>query len=115
MMRHGFLLLTAASVTLAGCGSRSNPEAPNAAESKIESALAKLSPEDRRLAEAQKWCAIQTDNRLGEMGAPIKITIKDQPVFLCCKGCKKEALADPDATLAKVEELKEKAAGSPRR
>jgi hypothetical protein len=27
-------------------------------------------------------------------------------VFLCCKGCEKKALADPDRTLAKVKELK---------
>jgi len=45
------------------------------------------------------------------MGAPIKLMVKDQPVFICCKGCKDEALAHPDKTLAKVETLKKKAAG----
>jgi hypothetical protein len=34
--------------------------------------------------------------------------VKDQPVFLCCKGCQKKALADPDKTLAKVKELRDK-------
>jgi hypothetical protein len=34
--------------------------------------------------------------------------VKDQPVFLCCKGCRRKALADPDKTLAKVAELKAK-------
>jgi hypothetical protein len=42
------------------------------------------------------------------MGAPIKIMVKDQPVYLCCGGCKKQALADPDATLTKVKELQAK-------
>ena len=43
------------------------------------------------------------------MGPPLKVTVKDQPVFLCCKGCQKKALADPDKTLAAVAELKAKA------
>jgi hypothetical protein len=53
---------------------------------------------------------IQTEERLGGMGTPVKVMVKGQPVFLCCKGCRKEALAQPDKTLAKVKELKEKAA-----
>ncbi|HMP02472.1 MAG TPA: hypothetical protein PKC45_08245 [Gemmatales bacterium] len=77
-------------------------------EKQIEAALAQLSQEDRTLALAQRYCAV-TEGRLGEMGPPLKLTVKDQPVFLCCKGCKKKAEADPDKTLAKVEELKAKA------
>lgn len=70
---------------------------------------AKLAPDERALVEAQEWCVVSTEERLGSMGAPIKLDIKGQPVFLCCKGCKKKAEADPDKTLAKVEELKAKA------
>jgi len=77
-------------------------------EAEIAANLAKLSAEDRKLAEAQKFCPIMADNRLGSMGPPTKIMIKDKPVFLCCKGCRKKALAKPEATLAKVEELKAK-------
>jgi hypothetical protein len=40
------------------------------------------------------------------MGTPVRIEIKGKPVFLCCKGCREDALADPDATLKKVEQLK---------
>jgi len=79
-------------------------------EAEIQANLAKLSPEDRKLAEAQKYCAIEDENRLGAMGPPVKILVKDQPVFLCCKGCTKQAQKDPDKTLAKVAELKTKAA-----
>jgi Cu(I)/Ag(I) efflux system membrane fusion protein len=75
----------------------------------VKAALAKLSLEDRRLAEAQGFCAVQEDSRLGSMGVPVKITLKGQPVFLCCKGCVAEARAHPDQALARVEKLKAKA------
>jgi uncharacterized protein (TIGR03000 family) len=70
--------------------------------------LAKLSPEDRKLAEAQKFCVVENKTLLGAMGVPVKVMLKDQPVFLCCKACEKQAKADPDKTLAKVKELKAK-------
>lgn len=76
-------------------------------EVKIKAELDKLDPADRKLAEEQKFCAVETDGRLGgSMGAPIKVMIKDQPVFLCCKSCEKHAKADPDKTLAAVKKLK---------
>jgi hypothetical protein len=78
-------------------------------EAKIKENIAKLPEKDRKLAEEQKYCALEDEHRLGSMGMPIKIEIKGQPVFLCCKGCKDDALANPDKTLAKVKELKEKA------
>ncbi len=68
--------------------------------------LAKLSRVDRRLAEAQGNCPILKSNRLGTMGVPVKLILKDQPVFLCCKGCIEEAQAHPDQTLARIENLK---------
>lgn len=80
------------------------------AEAEITASLAKLTPEDRRLAAAQGFCPVMTDNRLGVMGTPVKIMVKDQPVFLCCAGCRTKALADPDRTLAMVANLKAKVA-----
>jgi len=92
-----------ACVLLAGC----QGEKDNAAEgSRIERNLAKLSPADRKLADEQRFCAVETENRLGEMGVPVKITIKGQPVFLCCKGCRKIAEDDPQRTLGIVQKLK---------
>jgi hypothetical protein len=106
-------------VALSGCGGATTqpqeaepgltPAPPTGVDAEVAAALAELPPEDRRLAEEQKYCAVTPDSRLGEMGAPIKIVVKGQPVFLCCKGCKRKALADPDATLAKVAELKARA------
>jgi hypothetical protein len=84
-------------------------------EAEIQAARAELSPEDRRLVAAQEFCAVMSDKRLGVMGPPLKVMVNDQPVFLCCKGCQRKALADPDKTLAKVEELKAKVrAASPK-
>ena len=78
----------------------------SAAEAKIKAALAKLSEEDRKVAILQKFCVTLDDSRLGSMGAPIKIIVDGQPVFICCAACKKKALADPQATLAKAAKLK---------
>jgi hypothetical protein len=90
------------------------PSAAQDDEAEVRANLAKLSPEDRKLAEAQKFCVVEEENRLGSMGMPVKVLVKDQPVFLCCKGCTKKALADPDKTLAMVKRLKEKnPAGAP--
>jgi hypothetical protein len=113
-------------LTLAGCGGGPNGEASSATpgttasgrqeaaaapgradeDADLRAERAKLSPEDQRLVAAQEFCAVSTAERLGSMGPPVKVVVKGQPVFLCCKGCQKQALANPDRTLAKVEELK---------
>ena len=68
--------------------------------------LAKLPAKERVAAEAQKYCAIQSKNFLGSMGAPVKLDINGKPVYLCCQGCTAKARANPSATLAKAEVLK---------
>lgn len=109
-----FLIASSIVLTIAfvSVGSKADqPAAPGTTvsdqdqDAKIEANMAKLSPEDRKLAEAQKFCANLTKNRLGAMGVPVKITIKDQPVFLCCGGCVAKAKANPEKTLATVAEL----------
>ena len=72
---------------------------------KASAVLAKLSPEERTTAEAQKYCAVIDGSFLGGMGAPIKLVMNGKPVFLCCSGCTEKAQANPTATLAKVEKL----------
>ena len=71
-------------------------------EADIQDNLARLRPQDRELAEAQRFCPVITNRRLGEMGPPIKVMIKGQPVFVCCKGCVRKAQANPERTLAIV-------------
>lgn len=113
------LALSACSLLLlAGCGQPTKPAAKAPEEEpavkeekpektdKIAAALAKLSPEDRKLAEEQKYCALENKSLLGTMGPPVKIELEGQTVFLCCKGCEKGAKANPEETLAKVEKLK---------
>jgi hypothetical protein len=107
----GVLLLgVAVGLRQAAADEKKDADKQKEAEAEIKANLAKLPEKDRKIAEEQKLCPV-TDERLGdpEMGVPIKIMVKDQPVFLCCKGCQKKALADPDKTLAKVKELKDKA------
>lgn len=113
-----FAALLAASL-LPGC-SRAPSGKPSAAqkatetdseEAGIADSLANLPPEDRQLAQEQKFCAVEHENRLGAMGTPVKVMLNDQPVFLCCKGCRKKALADPDRTLAAAKDLRVKAGG----
>jgi len=65
-------------------------------------ALAGLSEEDRALAEKQKICPV-SGQPLGSMGAPVKVTVKDRDVFLCCEGCRGSIVADPDKYLAKLD------------
>jgi Cu(I)/Ag(I) efflux system membrane fusion protein len=90
------------------------PSTPDDEEAKIHANLAKLtSVEDRRLAEAQKFCPVLKGSRLGSMGAPYKVMLEGQPVFLCCKNCEKDALAEPKENLARAEQLKKANKSSP--
>jgi hypothetical protein len=70
------------------------------------------SKEDLSLADAQGYCPISSE-KLGGMGTPVKVLLKDQPVFLCCKSCEKKALADPEGTLTKVAAMKDKVKNDP--
>ncbi len=74
----------------------------------IAANLAKLDAQDRKLAELQSVCPI-TGDPLGSLGVPVTITLKGQPVFLCCEDCIEKAKAAPDRTLAKINGPKTKA------
>ena len=80
--------------------------ANDAAERRIADALGKLSPADRQLALAQQFCAVNSSSRLGSMGAPVKMMIKGEPVFLCCDGCEQEGKEEPDKVLQRAKELR---------
>ena len=72
----------------------------------VAAEMAKLSPEDRKEAEAQKFCVVNNGSLLGSMGAPIKLDIDGRSVFICCGGCKSAAMKYPEKTLATVAKLK---------
>src|SRR5262245_59710560 len=75
------LAALAATLLLTGCarepgaasGTAGGPAAAKGDDAKIEAALAKLSPEDRKIAEQQKFCAVSNKSRLGGMGTPVKL------------------------------------------
>lgn len=127
------ILAAVAFVLLAGCGQKGHesrhsiPDTKGGTgqakketeeEAEIRASRAKLSADDARLVDAQEFCAVMQESRLGSMGVPIKVVLKDkngkeQPFFVCCKGCVKKAQRDAELTLAKVEQLKAKAKEAP--
>jgi hypothetical protein len=129
MTRSASLLFAAALVAAVGCtdpkatpgptqgtqtatpantsGAAKTTTEPSEAD-EIRANLAKLSTEDRAVAEKQKFCVEQPDELLGSMGVPVKLTIKGETVFVCCKSCQKNALKDENKALAKAKELREK-------
>ena len=108
-VRHWFAgVVLAGSVTLTGCGGGSSSTAPQPAsegQAGIAANLAKLSADDKALAEAQKVCPV-TGEPLGSMGVPPKITLKGEAVFLCCSICKDKAEADSDKALQAIADVK---------
>ena len=67
----------------------------------VKAELAKLPPEDAASAEAQRICPVSGE-MLGTMGAPPKVDVNGQQVWICCDGCKDTLLASPDEYLAKL-------------
>jgi hypothetical protein len=86
------------------------PSESQAVDQAVKKNLATLEAEDRKLAERQRFCAVQGGIRLGSMGVPLKVMLKGQPVFLCCEACLKKAQADPDRTLDQVKKFSAKSA-----
>jgi uncharacterized protein (TIGR03000 family) len=74
--------------------------------------LAKLDPQDRTGAEAQRFCAVQEGIRLGSMGVPFKVVVNSETVFVCCDGCADKARTNADKTLEQVKKLKAKYAAA---
>jgi hypothetical protein len=84
------------SFAVLGCGSKPSPPANTEShhsheyttheETEVDEAFAKLSREDREAAIAQKMCPV-SDQALGSMGTPIKVTVEGRDMFVCCAGC----------------------------
>ncbi|MCA9076932.1 MAG: hypothetical protein KDA93_18040 [Planctomycetaceae bacterium] len=68
----------------------------------MKAGLAKLSESDRAAATKQHVCPVSGD-MLGKMGAPIKVTVGDQDVWVCCEACQEPLTTDPEKYLAKLE------------
>lgn len=109
----------AGSIYIGGSGSGTKgsipvrPSTPEDTDAKVTAALAKLLPEDRALAAAQKFCPVLEGSRLGSMGVPVKVVLDGQPVFLCCAGCLDEAKSEPGKFRRRAEELRGKGSSAP--
>lgn len=73
----------------------------DAMTSEVEASLASLSAEDREQAIKQKICPI-SEEPLGSMGTPIKVSVAGHEVFICCEGCETPLKQDPTTHLAKI-------------
>jgi hypothetical protein len=69
----------------------------------VNEAFAKLDSGDQKAALAQKICPV-TDQALGSMGTPIKVTVEGRDVFVCCQGCVDKLKDKFDEYVAKLEE-----------
>ena len=67
----------------------------------IEQSFASLSVDDRKLADAQVICPV-TEVKLGTlgMGAPIRVSLSDRDIMICCEGCRTGLLEAPEKYLA---------------
>jgi RND family efflux transporter MFP subunit len=83
---------------------RKSAPAPSAhpEEDEIQKALAKMSPNERRLAERQRYCPISHE-RLGSMGVPVLLHLQGKTVFVCCNSCVSRAQATATEVLRIVE------------
>jgi membrane fusion protein, copper/silver efflux system len=84
---------------------RDEYKAPAVPEPENLKNIEQLPKADRRLALAQRICPV-TGAALGSMGVPVKITLRGQTVFLCCKGCMGKAKRNPDQMLKIVAKAK---------
>lgn len=82
------------------------PSTPENEDIQLAATLKKLSPQDRELAERQKFCPILESSRLGSMGIPIKVQLDGQTIFVCCPSCEAPAKKDAAGTLKKIESLR---------
>ena len=79
-------------------------------EKKIAESLTELPAADRKLAQAQRFCAMMEYSRLGAMGTPVKVMVDGKPVFVCCESCVEEAVKGGEDTLIKAKALTESSA-----
>lgn len=56
---------------------------------------------EKEVIAAQKNCPV-SGKSLGSMGAPIRTTVKDQDVYVCCRGCIARLQKEPDKYLANL-------------
>jgi len=66
------------------------------------SEIRKLPEADQQLAMSQGICPV-SEEHLGSMGVPRKVSAKGRSFFLCCEGCEKEVNDNPYGVIAKLD------------
>lgn len=96
-------------LAVGGCQDKPSPNTatPADTEADIKVGLARLGPDEQRIAEQQKYCPMMEGVRLGEVGRPCKVTVKGVSAFVCCEVCLRAAQEDPDQALAKISRLQQ--------
>jgi Cu(I)/Ag(I) efflux system membrane fusion protein len=84
----------------------STPQDESHQDKKVRTELAKLNSADRQLAEAQRFCPILANSRLGGMGPPVKLALDGETVFVCCENCVEDAKGNPKKTVDAVKRLR---------
>ena len=74
---------------------------PFALASSGEIVVAKATKADEKAIAALKTCPVSNED-LGSMGGPLKVTRGEKSTFICCKGCLKQIQANPDKYFGKV-------------
>ncbi|AMV38692.1 hypothetical protein [Planctomyces sp. SH-PL62] len=81
-------------------------EGPTAGEVKLSdeeiAAIKKLPADEQDAALKQAVCPV-SDEHLGAMDMPLKVTAEGRTFYLCCEGCKKAVEEDPKAVIAKLD------------
>lgn len=62
----------------------------------------KTLPAEEQVAALQQAKCPVSDEALGSMGTPIKVTAEGKTFYICCKGCTKEVEANPKEVVAKL-------------
>lgn len=88
-------------VCCAGCVNAVKSNPAKYASGRPEITVTSATAADAALVAKQAKCPVM-DEPLGSMGQPVKVTIGDKPIFLCCKGCVKKIKAEPAKYLAMV-------------
>lgn len=71
-------------------------------KSAVEASSAKrLSPTEQQLVDAQRVCPV-TGAELGSMGVPILVDVGGRQVAICCEGCRRPLLANPERYLTSL-------------
>ncbi len=74
-----------------GGQSQQQSQVPSAAQQTPEERAKEQQKRDQLRAAVQEICPV-SGGKLGSMGAPIKVKVGEENIFMCCKGCLKQKI-----------------------